>query len=205
MRIRRVLLAAAVSVFAWTPAAALIEEVTDRDIARALNVANSSDAQRTLFHRPYVVAVSDPLIADLDIVTEFRRFVLAAEEELKNGSWMLARGGYDAKGRSLKDLLRPTVGQVTVRARLRFHPLNVYVTLPSVDILLGEPTLLPLTTSRTPHVHPAAEAGSRDVIVGAMIETAFNAPSIANRALPVRVVLEGKEVVRVVVDFSRVE
>ena len=203
--IRSVLLAAAFAALAWTPAAALIEEIHDRDIARALNLANSSEAQRALFHRPYLIAIAEPLIEELDVITEFRRFVLAAEEELKNGNWMLARGGYDPKGRSLKDLLRPRAGQVALRVRLRFHPLNVYVTLPSIDILLGEPTLLSLTTTRTPHVQPAAEAGARDVIVGATIETAFNAPSLANRALPVRVVVDRNEVARVVVDFARLE
>ena len=40
---------------------------------------------------------------------------------------MMGRGGYDPKGRTLKDLLRPLAGQVSIRARLRFHPHNTYV------------------------------------------------------------------------------
>jgi hypothetical protein len=187
------------------PARALIEQLSDRDVARAYEVANSGDTQRARFHQAYVIAVTDPAIELIDVITELRRFVLAAEEELKAGNWMLARGGYDAKGRSLKDLLRSKMGHVAIRARLRFHPLNVYVTLPSVDVLLGEPTLLALETLRTPHVDPAPQRGDRDVISGATIEATFNAPSIANRALPVRVVVDGKEVVRVVVDFARIE
>jgi hypothetical protein len=187
------------------PARALIEQLSDRDVARAFAVANSDDTQRARFHHAYVVAVTDPAIELIDVITELRRFVLAAEEELKAGNWMLARGGYDAKGRSLRDLLRPKMGQVAIRARLRFHPQNVYVTLPPVDVLLGEPTLLAMETLRTPHVDAAPQRGDRDVISGATIEAAFNAPSIANRALPVRVVVDGKELVRVVVDFARVE
>lgn len=205
MRTRLILLVFAALFLQWEPAGALIEQLTDRDITRALDLANSSEAQRTRFHDPYVVPVSDPAVERLDIVTEFRRFVLAAEEELNGGNWMLARGGYDAKGRSLKDLLRSKAGQVAVRVRLRFHPLNVYVALPAVDVLLGDPTLLAVGTERTPQVDPARQRSGRDVLTGATIETAFNAPSIANRALTVRVMLEGKELVRAVVDFQRLE
>ena len=67
----------------------------------------------------------------------------------------MARGGYDPKGRTLKDVLRPLDGQVSIRARLRFHPHNNYVTLPAFDILLGDPTLLAINAIRTPHITPA--------------------------------------------------
>lgn len=205
MHTRSILLVIAVLFLRGEPAVALIEQLTDRDITRALDVANSSETQRTRFHTPYVVPVSDPAVERLDIVTEFRRFVLAAEEELNGGNWMLARGGYDAKGRSLKDLLRGKAGQVAVRVRLRFHPLNVYVALPAVDVLLGDPTLLTVGIERTPHVDAARQSSGRDVLTGATIEAAFNAPSIANRRLPVRVMFEGREVVRAVIDFQLIE
>ena len=167
--------------------------MTERDIAQALNIANGSDATRALFHAPYHVAVDDPLIEHLEIITEFRRFVLAAEDQLKAGNWMMARGGFDPKGRTLKDLLRPLAGQVSIRARLRFHPQNNYVTLPAFDILLGDPTLLAINAIRTPHITPATgEPGTRDVINGATIEVFYNAPTIDDRLLPVRLISEGK-------------
>jgi hypothetical protein len=199
-------LVAAALLLAQAPLAAVIEAMTERDIAHALNVANGSDATRALFHAPYVVVIDDPAIEHLEAITEFRRFVLAAENQLKAGNWMMARGGFDAKGRTVKDLLRPLGGQVSVRARLRFHPQNNYVTLPAFDILLGEPTLLPINAIRTPHVVPASgEPGSRDVITGATIEMFYNAPTIGDRALPVRLLLEGKELARATFDFARVQ
>jgi len=187
------------------PVGAITEKVTDQDIARAFNLANSGDAQRASFHAAYIVPIVDPLIEQLEVITEFRRFVLAAEEEIKGGNWVLGRGGYDSKGRSLKDLLRPMTGQVTVRARLRFHPLNNYYVVPPVDIFLGDPTLLPLNATRTPSYAPKSEPGSPLVILGAIVDISFNAPTIDDRVLPVRVLLDGAEVARAQVDFSRFE
>ena len=146
-------LVVAAFLFAQAPIVAVTEVMTDSDIARALNIANGSDATRALFHAPYLVAVDAPVIEHLEIITEFRRFVLAAEDQLKAGNWMMARGGFDPKGRTLRDLLRPLGGQVSIRARLRFHPQNNYVTLPAFDILLGDPTLLAINALRTPLHH----------------------------------------------------
>lgn len=189
---------------AYAPLAAVTEVLTDRDIAHALNIANGSEATRTIFHAPYSIPVHDPAIEQFEVVTEFRRFVLAAEEQLNAGNWVMGRGGFDAKGRTLKDVLRPFGGQVSIRARLRFHPLNNYSTPPPMDILVGEPTLLAIDAVRTPHV-TTGEPGTRDVINGATIETFYNAPTIADRVLPVRLLFEGKELARASVDFSRVE
>jgi hypothetical protein len=197
---------AALLVVAGAPIAGVTEVLTDRDIAYALNVANGSESTRKLFHSAYVVGVYHDAIDHLDVITEFRRFVLAAEDQLTAGNWMMGRGGYDQKGRTLKDVLRPHVGQVSIRARLRFHPLNNYSTLPAVDVLLGEPTLLATDVIRTPHISYAnGQPGSIDVIEGATIEVFFNAPAINDRVLPVRLLLEGKELARASVDFSRVE
>jgi hypothetical protein len=199
-------LIAATLVLAQAPIVAITEVMTERDIASALSIANGSEQTRTLFHAAYIVAVDNPTVEHLEIITEFRRFVLSAEEQLKGGSWMVGRGGYDAKGRTLKDVLRPLTGQISIRARLRFHPLNNYVTLPQFDILLGEPTLLAINATRTPDITRATgEPGTRDVISGAVIETFYNAPTIDDRVLPVRVFSEGKELLRASVDFSRVQ
>ena len=187
-------------------AAGVTEVLSDRDISYALSIANGSDATRVAFHSPYVLAVPDSMIEHLEVITEFRRFVLAAEEQVKLGNWMVARGGFDAKGRTLKDVLRPVSGQVSIRARLRFHPQNSYKSLPPFDVLVGEPTLLALNAIRTPHVTTIyIDGGSIDVIQGATIETFYNAPTINGRMLPVRMIFEEKEIGRVNVDFSRVQ
>ena len=196
----------AVLVLAQAPLAGITEVLSERDIAYALAIANGSEATREAFHAPYLVAVNDPIIEQLDVITELRRYVLAAEDQLKSGNWMMGRGGFDAKGRTLTDVLRPLSGQVSIRVRLRFHPQNNYGALPAFDILVGEPTLLAMNATRTTHVTPATgERGTREVINGATIETFYNAPTINDRVLPVRMILEGKELARVTVDFGRVQ
>jgi hypothetical protein len=197
-------LVAAVLLFAQAPVAGVTEVLTEQDVALALNIANTSEAARALFHAPYRIAIDDPTVERLEVITEFRRFVLAAEDQLKVGNWLMGRGGYDTKGRTLKDVLRPLAGQVSIRAELRFHPQNSYVTLPAFDILLGEPTLLAISAIRTPHI-TQAHGDTRDVLNGATIEIFYNAPTIANRVLPVRVLSEGKELTRASVDFSRMQ
>ena len=173
---------------------------------RAFAVANGSEPARAAFHAAYIVNVADPVIEHLEVITEFRRFVLSAEDQLKAGNWMMARGGFDPKGRTLKDVLRPLSGQVSIRARLRFHPQNNYVALPAFDILLGDPTLLPINAVRTPDLTPATgEPGTRDVINGATIEIFYNAPTVDDRVLPVRILSAGKEQTRVSVDFARIQ
>ncbi len=203
---RFAVLVAAVLLAAQPQVAGLTEVLTDRDIADALNLGGATEDTRARFHAPYIVAIEDATVERVEVITEFRRFVLAAEEHRQQGNWMLARGGYDQKGRTLKDLLQPFSGQVSVRVRLRFHPHNSYVTLPAFDIMLGEPTLVPRQALRTPHIVPASGDGkSRDFISGATIETTFDALSIQDRALPVRIVTEGRELARAIVDFSALQ
>ena len=199
-------LAAAVFLLVPAPTGAVTELLTERDIAHALSIANGSETTRALFHTPYAIAADNAAVEQLEVITELRRLVLAAEEQLKAGNWMVGRGGYDSKGRTLSDVLRPLAGQVSIRARLRFHPLNNYTALPAVDILLGDPTLLAINAARAPHVTPASgERGTREVITGATIEMFYNAPTIGNRTLPVRLISEGKELLRASYDFSRVQ
>jgi hypothetical protein len=200
------LIVAAALLLVPAPIAGVTEVMTDEDIMRAFAVANGSEPARAAFHAAYIVNVADPVIEHLEVITEFRRFVLSAEDQLKAGNWMMARGGFDPKGRTLKDVLRPLSGQVSIRARLRFHPQNNYVALPAFDILLGDPTLLPINAVRTPDLTPATgEPGTRDVINGATIEIFYNAPTVDDRVLPVRILSAGKEQTRVSVDFARIQ
>jgi len=203
---RSLRLAAVALMFVPAALAAITDVLSERDVAQALSIATGPEPARARFHQSYRVAVDHPVIEHLEIISEFRRFVLAAEDQLKAGNWMMARGGFDSKGRTLKDLLRPLEGQLSVRARLRFHPQNNYVTLPAFDILLGEPTLLAINAVRTAHTTPSTgEPGTRDVIDGATIEVFYNAPTINDRVLPMRLFFEGREQARIDIDFSRVE
>lgn len=186
-------------------AATVISELTSSDIARAISIATAPARARATFHAPYIIPVADSTVERLEVVTEFRRFVLASEAQTALGNWMLARGGYDSKGRTLKDMLQRWRGVVSIRVRLRFHPHHRYSAVPIVDILLDEPTLLALETTREALGARAASPEEPSIMTGAVVETAFNAPSIANGPLPVRIVFEGEELVREMVDFAKLE
>ena len=112
-------------------------DVTDADIQRATAIATGRKDLRGQFHAPYILPVSDPTVERAEVITEFRRFVLASEELAARGNWMVARGGHDAKRRTLKDMLEQWRGQVAIRVAVRFHPQHSYAALPPIDILPG--------------------------------------------------------------------
>ncbi len=82
---RSLLCVAAGMVLIPAPIVAVTDVLTEREIAYALSIANGSDATRALFHASYTITVDDPVIDHLEVITEFRRFVLAAEDHLKVG------------------------------------------------------------------------------------------------------------------------
>ena len=47
------------------------------------------------------LAVGDPVLEQIDIITEFRRYVMAAEEQLRLGNWTVARGSRSLGGRGI--------------------------------------------------------------------------------------------------------
>jgi hypothetical protein len=180
-------------------------DFTDADARRAIGIAIGARAARAQFHEPYLIPVKDATVEHVQVITEFRRFVMVSEEQALRGNWMLARGGFDSKGRTLRDINQQWRGQVSIKTGLRFHPHNTYSTIPAVEILIGEPSFLPLDATRTPIIS-SPPAGSRfGPMTGAIIEVFFNAASFQDRVLPVRIVFEGKELVRATVDFSRLE
>lgn len=183
--------------------AAIDADFTEADMRRAVTIAVGSEGNRARFHEAYNVPVSDATVEQVEVITEFRRFVLASEEQLAMGNWMLARGGFDSNGRTLKHLLERWKGQVSLRTRVRFHPQHAYTAIPAIDILVGEPSFLAVETVRTP-VTVSFEGGTSG-LVGAVVETTFNALSLANRTLPVRIVLDGKPLTRLNVDFARLD
>lgn len=180
-------------------------DFTDADARRAVGIAVSSKAARARFHESYRVPVKDATVEHVQVITEFRRFVMASEEQALRGNWMLARGGFDSKGRTLRDILRRWRGQVSIKASVRFHPHNTYSAFPPIDIMIGEPSFLPLDVLRTPIVSSPPDGVGFGPMSGAVIETFFNAPSFQDRVLPLRIALEGKELVRATVDFSKLE
>jgi hypothetical protein len=89
---------------------------------------------------------------------------------------------------------------------LRFHPQNNYGhRLPAFDILLGDPTLLPINALRTPHITPATGALGHAISSTARRSRSSTTADCRRQGAAVRILSEGKEQARVSVDFSRIQ
>ena len=200
MRLRYVLpLALALALAPLPRLRALDVSLSQEDIERALAIARGSQAERARFHSRYVFPANDATVTQVEVISEFRRFVITAEDRLQHGDWMFAQGT-----RAAERALASRRGQLTIVARLRFNPLNTYISVPAFEISLGVSPLDARTTGQ--YVPPIpGQKNTTTSIVGALLETDFAAASIGQTARPVSVLLHGKELTRVTVDFAHIE
>ena len=200
MRSPRVLpLALALALVTVPRLGALDVALSQQDIERALAIARGSEAERARFHSHYLFSLNDATVTQLEVITEFRRFAITAEDRLHRGDWMFTQGT-----RAAERALAPRRGQTTIVAQLRFNPLNTYISVPVFEIRLGAP---PLDTRTTPQYAPPipGQRNTATSLVGAVLETDFAAAAIGQMARPVSVMLDGKALARVTVDFAHIE
>ena len=175
--------------------------MTQAEIERALSIGRALDGERARFHKPYVVAMSDPTVEQIDVVTEFRRVVLFAEEQIR-------RGDHTFGARQAERAVAPWHGRVTIVARLRFHPMNTFIASPPYAIIVGQTPIAAIDTRRTALYATSGTAqkpGTPAPLSGAIVEADFDAVEVGQETRPVRIVLEGKDVARTVVDFARLQ
>jgi hypothetical protein len=180
---------------------ALVWPMTQAEVDRALSIGRAFDRERAQFHTPYIIPIADPTVERLEIVTEFRRVVLFAEEQIRKGDHMFGL-------REAERAVAPWHGKVTIVARLRFHPLNTFIDTPPYQVVIGNPPLEALAVRRTSLyavAGPNPKPGTHAALNGAIVEADFDAEAVAHDLRPVRVMLEGKEVARATVDFGRLE
>jgi len=194
-----------VCVFAFLHGSVPAQAALDQDgLERALQLARASARDRARFHAPYVFTFDGPDLEELQIVTEFRRAVLIAEDHLRIGDWMFTRSPAQASA-----ALEPWRGLVVVTARLRFNPLNVYATMPPYTMTLQSAaggTVRPVATSVTSILAPQAspDAGGQ-VILGALVACRFEEAAVARERREVRIVLGDAIVAAATVDFGAFE
>ena len=85
------------------------------------------ESRRADFHRPYRLVISQPPLDYIDVVTPFRRVVLAAEARLLAGERLFGQ-------RDALETLGDRPEQVDLRLELTFHPLNTFVGMPSYEV-----------------------------------------------------------------------
>ncbi|MBI2834833.1 MAG: hypothetical protein HYX76_10460 [Acidobacteria bacterium] len=176
------------------------------DLERAVALARwpHSDSDRARFHAPYIVAVKgllvDYVIVDrIEVITGFRRLELLAEEHARlNDLW--GRPGV----RDAEEALRPWRDRVSIVAHLRFQVANQYITgVPPVAVALGEPEPVAPIDVRRLGMYRSDDHGS--VLIGATVETTFDARSVGQTVRQVLVRWDGRELARATMDFARLE
>ena len=131
-----------------------------RTVQEAITLGQTSfEAERLRFHRPYQVQVSRPPLDAIDIVTPFRRVVIAAELRALAGDRRFGqRDGLAVAARYPR--------QVSVHAEFTFHPQNTFVLVPGYRVrwLTAAGTRIePAFTDLSPRYFPKTGTGSLPV------------------------------------------
>src|SRR5436190_4640736 len=190
MRNRVVTLATVSLVLTTLDVAAIVTPLTPADMERATGLARwpRSDADRARFHRPYVVSLTGVgtdffAIKTLEVITEFRRLELIAEEHARLND-NFARAGL----RDAEEAIRPWQGLVWIAARLDLTNRNRYVReTPDVDLVIGGQKPTPPTSARITGIY-----GSESELLGWTVEAAFPAAPLKNRRVPMLVRVNGR-------------
>jgi hypothetical protein len=182
---------------------AIVTPLTRADMERATGLARwpRSDADRARFHRPYVTSLTGVTtdffsIRTVEVITEFRRLELIAEEHARAND-NFARGGL----RDAEEAIRPWEGSVWIVATLDLTAHNRYVHgSPDVDIVIGGQKPIAPTNARITNMY-----GSEGALIGWKVDAAFNADQLKNRRGPVLVRFNRHELTRIAVDFTQLD
>ena len=196
---RRRLLACAVLAGLANVGVAASVDLDVADIERALKLARSSEAERGRFHAPYQIPVAEPLVERLEVITEYRRLVLIAEQRLAAGDWTFA-----SSVRAAEEALRPWKQKLTIRARIRFHPQATYTKVPAVAIMLSEESgsLPPIHVTTDPQYALRGPSTGAPPLIGVVVEAIFDASAVGKRTLAISLLGPGMLDVRQTVDFG---
>ena len=105
--------------------------LSPRALAQAIDIGQSRiEALRSRFHEPYRVPVSHAPIDYVEVVTPFRRVVLAAETRARVGDRLFGQ-------REARATLGATPEQIDVLIELTFHPQNTLVAVPNYRVQLA--------------------------------------------------------------------
>jgi hypothetical protein len=184
---------------ASSPLTALKIDLALAEIDRALTIARSPEAERARFHASYIHAVNTAFVERAEIISEFRRVVLMAEDQIARGDRFFAYSTTRAN-----DALQVFRRRVSVRARVRFHPLNNYISVPPVGMsLVGNEAAL-IGVMREP-VYGFSEPGTAASLSGAVVEGSFEANALGQARREFVVTLDGKELGRVTFDLAALD
>jgi hypothetical protein len=199
-------LAAFVATAALTIAGAdaLELQITEADLIRAIALARGDSKALDAFHRPYVIAVPNSDVQEIEVVTELRRAVLSAADRNR------VNEPQTAAVRRLQQVLDPHRGRVSIVAHFRFSPQTALVTFPQYDIAIvagggGNPRVnpesVPIELQRTP-LYTAGRGST--FLAGGDVEAVFDGVQVGQRQRRILVTLQGKVLANVPVDFASI-
>jgi len=179
---------------------AIQRDLGTQELQRAIKIGSGSDADRARFHAAYIFPLrsADPAIERLEVLTEFRRVVIEAEDRLRKGDHMFGAG-------QASNAIRPWHDKVTLVLRLKFHPQNVLVTVPSYELAIGDRGPAPLDVRRTPVYATGTTQKPGSSMYGATVEADFDVAAVGQTSRTVRVLLEGKELARATINFAQID
>jgi hypothetical protein len=183
---------------------ALVLDVDQDQAYRAIALGRGTEAERARFHARYIVPASDATIERVELLTPFRRVVIETERRLGGGDHMFG-------ARQAADLLKPWRGKLTIIVRVRFHPHNVFVTMPAYEAVVASPAGVEVRLGdvrRTPiwaMAEPNQKRGTSTALIGAVVESDFDAAAVGQTTRVVSVMLEGQVLARATIDFARLD
>ncbi len=184
-------------------------------VKRAIDLGRSpaADSSRR-FHDRYVVLLGEPPLDRLEIVTEFRRVVLATENRVRfaDTTW----GPEQAEA-----MLRPWRERVSLVLHVTFAPNNTYRSMPRFDVVLYEKPfsaapgsatsrqakrIEPIDLVETPRYVSGQPAPPGTPILAGTVEATFSARGLDRTGTYLAaILLADRELRRVELDFSRIE
>ncbi len=178
------------------------QDLSAQEIGQAMRLGRNSDTERARFHSLYQIPVTEPFVESLDVVTEYRRMVLIAEERFAAGDW-----AFTTDARAGAEALRPWRQKLAVRMRVRFRPSDLYTKgLPAVSIIIGPTTaqVLPMNQTTDPQYALRSKTDEQFTPIGGMVvEATFDAMAVGRRAQPILISGPGTLELRRTVDFAR--
>ena len=155
-RVAAVLTTTALTAIATARTGAIDLRLDPATITQALSLGQTTIvSDLTRFHQPYRVDVSRPPVDYVEVVTPFRRVVLAAQARARAGD---RRWGQ----RQAIELEAASPGQVDLYAEVTFHPLNTFVLVPAYRMriaLASGGTMQPRNGSSMPRYGARVDGG----------------------------------------------
>lgn len=151
----------------------------------ALNLGQTrDDALFASFNTSYNLPVSGT-IDRMEIVTEFRRAVLLAREQMQQGHI-----GFDAN--DLAKAIDPFKGVVTFIVQVRLNPQNAFIKEPAYDLYVATGPKTPPIAARSLQRMPIGPQGAISPVLAVRLEASFVRADIERVEAPFLIVTDEK-------------